>query len=171
MPLILFADSYQKLFNDAVTAYRHDPKSYDAALVIAKLYASGKGVAKNSKKALLWYRRSANAGSQKACEYLMRDYHKKKQITKALYWAEKGSHLGSDRASVYAGLLWDSLGERLKAKEAYKMGTSFAGKYSAYRLAKWYEAKQMIPKARYWYRKSLAWGYKKARGALKDQSQ
>ena len=167
--------AYKEVYLLSLQAYDSATQVKDkseAAWVLAQLYESGKGVAKDLQQSLKWYKRSAKYGSIKAMEYLIRYYFSvKRDLEKGLFWAHKAAVKGSDLGISSIGLFFEQANELEKAAKWYQKGAAGEGVFSMYHLGMmykngiWYHKDDK--KALFWLQKAAKKGNTKAQKALK----
>jgi hypothetical protein len=156
---------------EAFDATKSAKEKHEAAWVLAQLYEAGKGVPKDAKKSLKWYKRSAKYGGVKAMEYLIRHYFSvKRDLEKGVYWAHKAAMKGSDLGISSVGLFFEQADELEKAAKWYQKGAANEGLFSMYYLGMmykkgvWYHKDEK--KALFWLQKAAEKGNKKAQKLL-----
>ncbi|QCK16702.1 tetratricopeptide repeat protein [Mangrovivirga cuniculi] len=82
----------------------------EAQFFLGKMYANGKGEAKDIDKALKYYRKAADQGNAKAMNNIGVQYYSGKNIpqdyAKAIYWWEKASELGNQVSTRNLGVVY-----------------------------------------------------------------
>jgi TPR repeat protein len=92
---------------------------HDAVLAMGWYYLNGVGVARDVKKAKIWYRKSARHGQQKAMFSLGQMAYDERDYSDALIWFNRAAKAGHDRSLYWIGKLhWRGHGVRQDRNQA-----------------------------------------------------
>ena len=158
----------------------------EAQLRLGGYYLTGEGVAKDSKQAAIWWRKSAEQGHEVSINNLAGFYFRSKNryvrdrtqedVAQAVFWWRKGAELGyPDSQNELAGCYFYGNGvekDMVRAVSLYRKAAEQGHDESQHDLAGCYAKGEGVEKdmeqAVSWYRKSAQQGYVYAQYELAD---